>query len=171
MYSKEMMKIRKNAYLTFALLESTMNAYEYNEGDLNDNLATIDCYCTEFVDGILLPSNRMGTPLAVALETHSFKSALYLMENAKRLGVSLSTVLRDDDYKSIDVNEELDFALSYFSISDEKNKIKMYSRLSDKEMQKIEVIHLKEELEALEKIKTFLKKRKNADNKNTSLKI
>ena len=171
MYSKETMKNRKNGYLEFALLASSMNAYEYNEGDEKDNLETIKSYCEEIVDDILLPSNRIGTPLAVALETHSFKSALYLIENAERFRISFKNLLRDDEYKPIDINEELEFVLSYFSISEEKKRIEMYSHLSDREMEELERKHLKEELEALDKIKRLLKEKDIDKKENTSLKF
>ena len=156
-YSKYTMMNRKNGYIDFSLLFNSIYSYEYNNGDLKDNLATIDYYCLEVVDGLLLPSNRSGGPLAVALETHSFKSCLYMLKNRDRLGINLNNLLEDENRKSIDLIEEFDFVLTYFSVKEEERKLGMFKMFLGEEREKEERKHLEEELAALDEIKEIVK--------------
>ncbi|MBP3840590.1 MAG: hypothetical protein IK997_00530 [Bacilli bacterium] len=151
-YSIPTMMNRKNSYLETNLLFHSMYAYDYNNGDQKDNLSVVDYYCTEVVDGLMLPSNRYGTPLAIALETHLFKSALYILENLQRFGISLDRVLIDDDLKDVNLAQEYDFALSYFSTQEEQRKVDMISKFFGEERGKEEQEFLRQELEAFEKV-------------------
>ena len=165
-YNKSTMLNRKNGYIDFSLLFNSIYSYEYNSGDLEDNLSTIDYYCLEVVDELLLPSNRFGTPLAVALETHCFKTCLYMLKNHERLGISLNNLLEGENGKHINLIEEFDFILSYYSVSEEERKLDMFKKFVGDEREKEERIHLKEELQALDEIKEIVKNYKTKKSRN-----
>ena len=155
-YSVPAMMNRKNSFLETNLLFHSMYSYDYNNGNQKENLSVIDYYCTEVVDGMILPSNRYGTPLALALEAHLFKSALYILDNINRFGISLDRILIDDDFKDISLSEEYDFSLSYFSKHEEQRKVDMISKFFGEDRGREEQAFMNEELDALEKVEKII---------------
>lgn len=110
MNSKERNNMNKLAFARFAMLYASLKEYEDGKYEMTGDITFPYNNCT-----FQLPSGRLGTVLAVALEMHLFQSALYMIENAKDLQLDLEKVSWSKDRKQIlNAREVFEFASSYF---------------------------------------------------------
>lgn len=118
------MNERKKIYLDCAHLISAMENFECNQSEKNK--LKLDFFIMT-LDKIMLPSGKWGNALSLALETHNFITANYIIENRERLFVSLDYVAFELDKvgAAIHFEDELDFVLSYYNA--EKNEMQKYS--------------------------------------------
>lgn len=91
----------RDYYACFAGLFSVMSKYESGncEKELESWIRIANISCEE--NNLPLPSGRKGNVLAVALEMRNYFSAIYMIENAERLGISLDRVSMDVDGSNV----------------------------------------------------------------------
>ena len=155
-YSSIQMLERKNSYEKASILLNAMNDYSYGQ-NLKDNLRIIDVYCSDYMNDLLLPSGNVGTPLALALETHNFTTAKYIIDNQDRFDISLSEVALDEEnQKVINLGEELDLALSYFNEGFERKNIEFHKRVFGEEAYNVQLARFENQVQAINSIKAMV---------------
>lgn len=145
------MNERKKMYLDCTYLISIMENFECDQSEKNKLKLDFSVMTSE---KIMLPSGKWGTVLSLALETHHFITANYIIENREKLFVSLDYVACELDKvgAAIHFEDELDFALSYYN--DEEDEMIKYSNAMILEKDESKNIY-EENKKAIEKLLNF----------------
>lgn len=133
-------KQNKESFLMFAKITTSLEKYFYNQNQ--ETQAEIKKLITQNNINLPLPSGRIGSPLAVALELNFYTCALFLIENADTLGIDINKISSDPNGRNIwNTEETLKMSLQYFNQTINENPFQ------------------KNNIEAIEKINEIIKEK------------
>ena len=108
---KIQMEQMRTMYSRFAVWNNTLTEYEYS-GDVEKLKAMLKVQVNNVFP---LPSGRFGNVLAVALEMQHYKGALFIIQNAKDLGIDLHSVSSEYGGREVwNAKQTFEFSKEYF---------------------------------------------------------
>lgn len=118
MDSYTVIQLEKNrtAYSHFGNLYNALNDFSYNQDTETTNQLSAIIQGSQV--GMPLPSGRYGNALAVALEMQFYQGALFMIKNAEKLGINLSSVSSEYGGRNIwDLQTAFEFSKTGFKMT------------------------------------------------------